>query len=74
MVSIDRIAINIAAALISVPFFEALWPAMTASAKTLQRVQPKGIHVISMRNDVINANCRPIDAISQAHVAKWLNK
>jgi hypothetical protein len=74
MIWIERIAVDIAAALISTQFLAALWPAMATGAKTLERVKPKSIDVISMRNDVINASCRPTDAMLLAHLAKWLNK
>jgi hypothetical protein len=43
-------------------------------AKTLERVQPKSIDVNSVRHDVINASCRPTDAMSQAHIAQRLNE
>jgi hypothetical protein len=47
---------------------------MTTGAKTLERVQPKSIDVISMRDDVIDTSCRLADAMSQAPTAQRLNK
>jgi hypothetical protein len=74
MVWIERITVDIAATLISTQLLAALWPAMTTGAKTLERVQPKSIDVISVRHDVINTSCRLADAMSQTHIAQRLNK
>src|SRR5690242_11084605 len=74
MIWIERVAVDVTPPLVSVQLLEPLGPTMTTAAETLEPVQPKGIHVISMRNDVINASCRLTDAISQAHLAQWLNK
>ena len=74
MVWIERIALDIAAQLVSVQLFEPLWPTMTTRAKALERIQPKGMHVISVRHDVVNASSRSVDTISQTHLAQRLNK
>ena len=74
MIWIERVAVDVTPPLVSAQLLEPLRPAMTACAKALERVQPKSIDVISMRNDVINASCRPIDATSQAHLTQWLEK
>jgi len=74
MVWIERVPVNIVATLVAVQLLEAFRSIMTTGAETLERVQPKGVHVISMRNDVISASCRHINATSQAHLTQWLNK